>query len=187
MRGLRTEPSRPGPADDPLNRKFAQYFPDLAIAGKAPPQKGLAPPPIGSFRPTPRASMESVRSARSNSSSLGELAGGVEGWVRKMAGSKSTKRGAGAGMSDLIELETTSDAGSVSGGGNNDDPAARADSDNMRTPTMPAAGMPSTGLSSSQGSSSSSGLQPQALTEEQMLNERFPVRGRVRSAYDQGQ
>lgn len=192
LRGLRTEPSRPGPADDPLNRKFAQFFPDLAIAGKASQQqKGLAPPPIGSFRSTPRASMDSVRSARSNSSGLGELAGGVEGWVRKMAGGKSAKRGAGAGMSDLIELETTSDAGSVSGGGPADDTAAHTNSEELRTPTMPAAaGMPSIGLSGGQQASSqasSSASQPQATTDEQMLNERFPVRGRVRSAYDKGQ
>ncbi|ETN47071.1 uncharacterized protein HMPREF1541_01261 [Cyphellophora europaea CBS 101466] len=178
LRGLRTEPSRPGPAEDPLNRKFAQLFPDLAITSKE-AQKTLAPPPIGSFRSTPRASMDSVRSARSNSSGLSELAGGVEGWVRKMAAGKgAAKRGAGP-MADLIELETTSDAGDGDG--------AASERDNVLTPTMPAAAeLPSTGLSSSAKSSAlqQQQQQQQQQTQEDMLNERFPVRGRVRSAYD---
>lgn len=188
LRGLRTEPSRPGPSDDSLNRKFAQYFPDLAISGKEfAQQNNLMPPPTGSFRSTPRASMDSQRSGRSNSSNLGELAGGVEGWMRKMAGGgsgKSSKRGVTpSGMSDLIELETTnSDAGSVAGG------AVRGSEEEgeIRTPTMPAAParMPSTGLPSVSAATSSK-VTAKERSEEELLDDRFPMRGRVKSAYEE--
>jgi hypothetical protein len=187
LRGLRTEPSRPGPSDDPLNRKFAQYFPELAIVGKEPGSQnnsGLMPPPLpGSFRSTPRASIDSQRSGRSNSSGLGDLAGNVEGWMRKMAsggsGKAGGKRGVAAGpggMADLIELETTSDAG----GGPEEEDA-------LHTPTMPPAPvrMPSTGLPSVQGTGTARDQEREReRTEEEELNERFPVRGRIRSAYE---
>ena len=93
LRGLRTEPSRPGPSIDPLNRKFAQYLPDLAPPA-AFPRTSLRPTPRG----TPRASTDSIRS--SSSAGLGDVGGAIEGWVRKMANTKSGK--AGARMGDLI-------------------------------------------------------------------------------------
>ncbi|KAI1628193.1 hypothetical protein EDD37DRAFT_297907 [Exophiala viscosa] len=146
LRGLRTETSRPGPADDPLNRKLAQYLPDL-LPPEAIPRTGfsLKPTPRG----TPRASFDSIRSTRSNSNSsnLGEVGGAIEGWVKKMAGVKRERGAAIDKMGDLIELETNSE--SV------DQSATRAGDD--------------TSMSSA--------------TEEALLNERFPMRGRVKSAY----
>jgi hypothetical protein len=181
LRGLRTEPSRPGPADDPLNKKFAQYFPELAITGQEPVRDLAAPSLLGpAHRRTPRASMDSTRSARSNSSSLADLTGGVEGWMRKIAGSKTGREkrlGApGGAMNDLIELETTSDSGL--GGGRDLDQMGLPtlqDDDDLRTPT--ASAMVGSGP----------GKQPadeSLQSDEALLNERFPVRGRVRSAYE---
>lgn len=94
------------------------------------------------------------------------------------------KRGATSGgtgvMADLIELESTSEATGGAAGGGEDSELQQ------RTPTMPAgpARMPSTGLPSIGG--------PQEQKDENQdglglgLDERFPVRGRVKSAYDAG-
>ncbi|KAK4939967.1 hypothetical protein LTR10_019819 [Elasticomyces elasticus] len=146
LRGLRTEASRPGPADDPLNRKFAQYLPDF-LPPEAIPRTGfsLRPTPRG----TPRVSSDSIRSTRSNSNSsnLGEVGGAIEGWVKKMAGVKRERGAAIDKMGDLIELETNSESA--------DQSATRMEDD--------------TSMSSA--------------TEEALLNERFPIRGRVNNAY----
>ncbi|KIV84361.1 hypothetical protein PV11_00146 [Exophiala sideris] len=146
LRGLRTEASRPGPADDPLNRKFAQYLPDF-LPPEAIPRTGfsLRPTPWG----TPRVSSDSIRSTRSNSNSsnLGEVGGAIEGWVKKMAGVKRERGAAIDKMGDLIELETNIESA--------DQSATRTEDD--------------TSMSSA--------------TEEALLNERFPIRGRVNNAY----
>ena len=168
LRGLRTEPSRPGPADDPLNKKFAQYFPEITIAPPEDiPRSFLSPSSHG----TPRASMDSVRSQRSNSSGLGDVPGAIEGFVRKMAGAKSKSRASGlggvGGMSDLIELETNSEtAGDID-----------EEWGDQVTPT--AERMNVTG---------SRGLQRPMSTEVEAgeLDERFPVRGRGVVAYGKG-
>ncbi len=112
LRGLRTQMSRPGPADDAFNRKFNQYFPDFLPPPEEMPRPGFSRTPT---RATPRASMDSVRSTRSNSNSsglAGEVSGAIHGWVRTMAGT-SGKRERSAGvdkMGDLIELETNSES-----------------------------------------------------------------------------
>lgn len=167
LRGLRTEVSRPGPADDPLNRKFAQYLPDLL----APPEDTMMRPSSSlgsSLRPaaraTPRASSDSVRSNRSNSNSsgLGDVGGAIEGWVRKMAlagGKREKGRGNGIDrMGDLIELETNTETLQA-------DVRSRESGEEASTPTA------------ARKTASSS------ATDEALLNERFPIRGRVRNAY----
>ena len=186
LRGLRTEPFRPGPAEDSLNRTFRAYFPDLAIAD---PQQALeaarslapGPPWTGSYRNSPRASMDSTRSVRSNSSGLVDLASGMEGWVRKVAGGKKGKGAAaggagmtGSGMEDLIELEMTpGDEYVPTLTMRNYGDAGGEDEAEMLTPTLSGA-----------ESSATTGSQQQG--EQDMLDERFPVRGRIRSAYDRG-
>ncbi|KAL6246615.1 hypothetical protein RBB50_006853 [Rhinocladiella similis] len=161
LRGLRTETSRPGPAEDPLNRKFAQYLPDLLLPEDM-PRTGfsLRPSPRG----TPRPSTDSLRSSRSNSSGLGEVGGAIEGWVRKMAGVKRERGAAIDKMGDLIELETNTElAGSGSGG---QDVSRRTDDTaDIPTPTIPTM------------------ITTATATEEALLNERFPIRGRIRNAY----
>lgn len=155
LSGLRTKASKPGPADDVLNREFARRFPTLAIHSEA-PQPLLSVPD----RLTPRASTDSVRSTRSNSSGLGDVSGAIEGWMRKMATGKAAKAGAGGRMGDLIELETNSDLG---------EPILE-DDDEQQTPTLE-----STSRFGSKAHSSA--------TEEEALDERFPIRGRIRNAY----
>ena len=162
LRGLRTEPSRPGPQPDVLNREFARRFPNFNLE----PEQPLSFLSIPERR-TPRASTDSVRSTRSNSSGLGEVGGRVEGWVRKMAGgsNKSAKAGGMGRMGDLIELETNSDFG---------DALDDVEEDDLATPTM--------GSMVGHGGRGRETVQE----EEELLNERFPVRGRVRNAYDTG-
>jgi hypothetical protein len=156
LRGLRTNPSRPGPADDPLNKKFNEYFPDfLPPSGPSEmPRTGLFPRVGALGRSTPRASTDSVRSTRSNSSTLAaEIGNGLEGWVKRMAG---TGKNNVDKMGDLIELETNSETlGTV---GDN----SRDGGDDI-TPTASTSDF---------------------ATQEALLNERFPVRGRVRTAYE---
>ena len=147
LRGLRTEPSRPGPASDPLNRKFAQYLPDLAPP-EAFPRTSLRPTP----RATPRASTDSMRST--SSAGLGDVGGAIEGWVRKMANTKSGK--ASAKMGDLIELEITSEGGDL-----------LKDEDGEQTPVA-----------------ADSARMLKDTSEQALLDERFPMRGRVRNAYE---
>ncbi|KIW91765.1 uncharacterized protein Z519_07735 [Cladophialophora bantiana CBS 173.52] len=162
LRGLRTEASRPGPADDPLNRKFNQYFPDFL-----PPVGEI--PRIGSSvrastsRSTPRASSESVRSLRSNSNSsglAGDVSGTIEGWVRKMAGAagKRERNAAVDKMGDLIELETNTET-------HEDWHVQVGEEDGEEENTTPIAST------------------TESTIEAALLNERFPMRGRVRNAY----
>ena len=133
----------PGPAEDPLNKKFAQYLPNLAPPGDTPRAT-----PIPSFRATPRASTDSIRST--SSAGLAEMGGAIEGWVRKVGGRKGTRTGAtGERMGDLIELEGT-DMGTV-------------DQDMGEGDETPTAAM--------------------TATDEELLEERFPVRGRITEAY----
>jgi hypothetical protein len=145
LRGLRMEAARPGPAEDPLNRKFKEYLPNLNLA---PPEEF---PRASLTRSTPRASTDSIRSSTS-STGLGEVGGTIEGWVRKLGGAKAPRGTLGGRMGDLIELDTHSDNGMGDG-----------DEDGEQTPTLEVGGT--------------------SATEEALLNERFPVRGRVRNAY----
>ncbi|KAJ9652670.1 hypothetical protein H2198_008105, partial [Neophaeococcomyces mojaviensis] len=59
LRGLRTERARPGPAEDSLNKKFAQYIPDLLAPDQDRPTSLLRPlhsqTTSTSLRATPRA------------------------------------------------------------------------------------------------------------------------------------
>jgi hypothetical protein len=156
LKGLRTEPSRPGPAEDVLNKKFHQYFPDITVA---PPPEDPSRRFFSSARATPRASIDSVRSHRSNSSGLGDMPGAIEGFVRKLAGNMGGKGGPSK-MGDLIELETNSDLG---------EPIPE-DDEAQATPTGSSMNFP----------------RLQAQSEEDLLNERFPIRGRVMNAYGMG-
>lgn len=174
LSGLRTEVSRPGPAEDPLNKKFANYLPDL-LPPEAMPRTGFSLRP--SARSTPRASTDSVRSTRSNSANMGDVGVAIEGWVRKMAGTKSLRdrHGTAPKMGDLIELETNSE-GTELGGSRPDvgpdthmNPARQSD-DTIITTAIPG---------SHAGSTSSS-----TAIEQELLNERFPIRGRVQNAYE---
>ncbi len=158
LRGLRTEPSRPGPAEDPLNKKFAQYFPEINVA----PPEEIPRIFLSSSRATPRASTDSVRSHRSNSSGLGDVPGAIEGYVRKMAGAKS-KTGGASRMDDLIELETNSELRELS----------LEEEDDQATPTAT-----TMTISGSRGF--------ERPSDEELLNERFPIRGRVMNAYGMG-
>ena len=121
----------------------------------------LAPPealPRTSLRPTPRgtprASTDSIRS--NSSANLGDVPGAIEGWVRKMATTKPSK--AAAKMGDLIELETNSESGDL------------LRDDGEQTPTQV-----TTRYVQNTASQAS---------EEDLLDERFPMRGRVRNAYE---
>ncbi|KAK5324019.1 hypothetical protein LTR93_004806 [Exophiala xenobiotica] len=186
LRGLRTEASRPGPAEDPLNRQFAHYLPDLLPPAADMPRTGLTT--TTNLRPSPRAtprpSTDSTRSTRSNSSGLGEVGGAIEGWVRKMAGVKRERGAAIDKMGDLIELETNTDTelDGVGGGGSSllllsssSKGAEEEDTSDVPTPTA--------GRSAAVGSSATTSSSVTA-TEEALLNERFPIRGRVRNAYN---
>lgn len=177
LSGLRTEISRPGPAEDPLNKKFAHYLPDL-LPPEDMPRAGLSL--RTSARATPRVSTDSVRSTRSNSANMGDVGVAIEGWVRKMAGAKSLRdrNGPVPKMGDLIELETNSEGMEMGPGSRNDigldtniDQARHSDDTITPTAIQP----------SSAGSSSTS-----TATEQALLNERFPMRGRVRNAYETG-
>lgn len=138
------EAARPGPAEDPLNRKFKEYLPNVNLA---PPEEF---PQASLTRRTPRASSDSIRS--NPSTGLGEVGGAIEGWVRKLGGAKPARGAAGGKMGDLIELDTHSDNGMADG-----------DEYGEQTPTQDVRGT----------------LAP----EEALLNERFPIRGRIRNAY----
>ncbi|RVX74714.1 hypothetical protein B0A52_01841 [Exophiala mesophila] len=174
LSGLRTEIARPGPGEDPLNKKFAQYLPDL-LAPEDIPRTGF------SFRPTaratPRASVDSSRSTRSNSSGLVDLGGTLEGWVRKI-GPKALRERTGtvAKMGELIELETNSEGqelGSQS--------RRRLHVENGRPSTESSGGsLTPTAIPPTNGP----GLSITSSTEQAILNERFPMRGRVRNAYE---
>ncbi|OQU95370.1 hypothetical protein CLAIMM_01589 isoform 2 [Cladophialophora immunda] len=164
LRGLRTETSRPGPADDPLNRKFNQYFPDFLPPPGETPRTGFSARTPTS-RSTPRASSESVRSLRSNSNSsglTGDVGGTIEGWMRKMAGAagKRDRNAAVDRMGDLIELETNSEV-----------------HEDRHVQREEAEGEDGEDITTPRASTTES------ATDEALLNERFPMRGRVRNAY----
>lgn len=154
LRGLRTEASRPGPAEDALNRQFAHYLPDVA-----PPEDTLRNFLRATPRLTPRASTDSVRSNRSNSSGLTDMSGAIEGWMRKISGNKKDKASGIGRMGDLIELETNTEPTTIVDSGEIDDID--------RTPRASTIGQTT-------------------ATEEMLLNERFPIRGRVMNAYGAG-
>ena len=176
LSGLRTELSRPGPADDPLNNNFAQYLPDL-LPPEEIPRTGFSLRP--STRATPRASTDSARSTRSNSSNLGDMGVAIEGWVRKMAGTKNLRERNAVvpKMGDLIELETNSEGPEIGAGALNGlalethrVQSRRSDDTLTPTPTASGPGIVSTATA----------------TEQALLNERFPMRGRIRNAYEIG-
>lgn len=183
LRGLRTERARPGPAEDPLNKKFAQYMPEY-LPPDHPDYVGsdrLRPPHVRtastslshslnhSLRATPRASMDSIRSTRSNSSSVPAA---IAGWMGKVASSPMRKKAdlrldrndmgmalSGIGEdADLIELSDTPDEVSRQLHDAVEDRTPTA------TPTMETRG--------------------DGKTDEERMNERFPVRGRIRKAYE---
>lgn len=174
LSGLRTEIARPGPGEDPLNKNFAQYLPDL-LAPEDIPRTGF------SFRATPRAtpraSVDSARSTRSNSSGLVDLGGTLEGWVRKI-GPKALRERTGtvAKMGELIELETNAEGqelGSQSRSGlyiETGRPSTESSGDSLTPTAIPSTNGP--------------GLSTTSATEQAVLNERFPMRGRVRNAYE---
>ncbi|KEF59739.1 uncharacterized protein A1O9_04585 [Exophiala aquamarina CBS 119918] len=178
LSGLRTELSRPGPAEDPLNKNFAQYLPDL-LPPEEMPRTGFSLRP--SARATPRASTDSARSTRSNSANMSDVGVAIEGWVRKMAGAKSLRdrNGTTPKMGDLIELETNSEISGPDIGPRTDSSLdtnidqARQSDDTMTPKTMHPSSAESTSTSTA--------------TEQALLNERFPMRGRVRNAYETGQ
>ena len=185
LRGLRTERARPGPAEDSLNKKFAQYMPeylppdhpDYAGSDKLRPPSGrsastsLSPSMNASLRATPRASMDSIRSTRSNSSSMPAA---IVGWMgkvgspmRKKADLRLERNDMGIALSgigeadadaDLIELADTPDEVSKQ----------LHDEVDERTPIA----TPSIALSGAGGS------------DEELMNDRFPVRGRIKKAYE---
>lgn len=178
LSGLRTEISRPGPAEDPLNKKFAQYLPDL-LPPEDMPRTGFSLRP--SARGTPRASTDSARSTRSNSANMGDVGVAIEGWVRKLAGAKSLRdrNGTVPKMGDLIELETNSE---ISGSDLDPSTDTSLDTNINQARQSDDTITPKTIQSSGAGSMSTS-----TATEQALLNERFPVRGRVRNAYETGQ
>ena len=155
-------PSLPGPAEDPLNKIFAHHLPNMA-----PPDLT----PRATPRITPRVSTDSTRS--NSSTGLGELVGGVEGWVRKLGGRKSGKvngRVARERMGDLIELD--------GGEGGGEDELAwpreswAEDEESWRMPATAGISIPATGTRTGM-----------SATDEALLRERFPPRGRTIEAY----
>jgi hypothetical protein len=189
LRGLRSEVSRPGPAEDQLNQKFAHYFPSLVLqsdqedaatgSNNRPPRSRTNTVSRSPYRSGPRASTDSIRSTRSNSSTFGAGVSGVESFVRKLA--TAGKRpdlprsssgnllnpmglpiGGETGLGDLIELETNPDA--MHHGPNADrlermELGNHDDTDDDATPTEI------------------------GRNQEDLLNERFPIRGRITRAY----
>lgn len=184
LRGLRTERARPGPAEDPLNKKFAEYLseylpadhPDYAGSDRLrPPHVRTASTSLShslshSLRATPRASMDSIRSTRSNSSSVPAA---IAGWMGKVASSPMRKKadlrlerndmgvalsGIGENSADLIELSDTPDEVS----------RQLHDAVEERTPTA----------------TPTVRTRRASRTDEEAMNERFPVRGRIRKAYE---
>lgn len=171
LRGNRADRAKPGPADDPLNKKFAQYVPDLLPPDHPDYQKqgsSLRPPhsqrTSSSLRATPRASIDSIRSTRSNSSSIPNALS----WVGKVGSPMRKKAEAhrvegmtlslgvlGEAPGDLIELADTPDEVS-----RQLHDAVQADGADERTPTV--------------------------TPRHDELDERFPVRGRMMWAYDVG-
>jgi hypothetical protein len=100
-----------------------------------------------------------------------------------MAGVKRERGAAIDKMGDLIELETNTDTelDGVGGGGSSllllssSKGAEEEDTSDVPTPTA--------GRSAAAGTSATTSSSVTA-TEEALLNERFPIRGRVRNAYN---
>ena len=117
----------------------------------------------------PRASFESVQSNSSTASGLQSVAGAMEGWVRKItSGNGKGKQGANAwGIGDLIELE-----GSVQG-----DPA---DQDDDVGDGLDELGRPLRWSDELTPVASKPQDEPRGMTatEEALLREKFPLRGR---------
>lgn len=178
LRGLRSERAKPGPGDDALNKKVAQYAPDFLPQDhpdyKPSGNESLRPPQSrrtsNSLRATPRASIDSIRSTRSNSSTVPAA---IAGWMGKVTSSPMRKKegrpnmdltlsvlgeGRSVAMDDLIELADTPDEVS----------RQLHDAVEERTPT---AAMPAIGIGD-------------ALADQELMDERFPIRGRVRRAYE---
>lgn len=104
----------PGPAQDGLNKFFAQHLPALAAPTSQPSHQAGA----GPVQFPRRTSFSSATSTASSSAGIGDMGGAIEGWMRKMAskaaaavdGGPSSGNGAGAntglsGIGDLIELD----------------------------------------------------------------------------------
>jgi len=109
---------------------------------------------------------------------MGDVGVAIEGWVRKMAGAKSLRdrNGAASKMGDLIELETNSEiSGPDVGPGSEVSLDTNIDQARQSDDTItPKAKWPSSTESTSASTA----------TEQALLNERFPIRGRVRNAYE---
>jgi hypothetical protein len=154
----------PGPAQDSLNKMFAHHLPNVA----------------------PRESFDSVHSA--SSTGLENVGGVIEGWVRKvgtrLAGTvepAEAYRRQGR-MADLIELESSAEAAEDQGAG------LGADEEGILTAAFdgPASGRPSRELLSRGKGTANSNAHAHAnvgatvtATEEALLRERFPPRGRM--------
>lgn len=146
----------PGPPEDSLNKMFAHHLPNVA----------------------PRESFDSVHSA--SSTGLENVGGVIEGWVRKvgtrLAGTvEPTEAYRRQGrMADLIELESSGDVVEDHGGG------FEADEEGGLGGAFdgPASGRPSRDLLSQARGNAKVGVTVTA-TEEALLRERFPPRGRM--------
>ncbi len=145
----------PGPADDSLNKMFAHHLPNVA----------------------PRQSFDSVHSA--SSTGLENVGGVIEGWVRKVgtriAGSMEpgeAYRQQGR-MGDLIELESSDPIEDErSGLGQHDEGVLGAGADAF---DGPASGRSSRDILKGRGTATTD----VTATEEALLRERFPPRGRT--------
>ncbi|MCJ1364784.1 hypothetical protein MMC16_003901 [Acarospora aff. strigata] len=140
----------PGPAQDGLNKLFAAHLPNVA----------------------PRASFESTTSTSSTTGGgIENVGGAIEGWVRKLATRAATiiepqlpgmglgkVIGTKGGAGDFIELSDAFEIGEEEGDGGGDTTA-------VTTQHMPGVGV---GVGSARGDHS----------QERMLRERFPPRGR---------
>lgn len=155
---------QPGPSEDSLNKMFAHRLPNMA----------------------PRQSFDSVHSTSSSTTGLENVGGVIEGWVRKMgtrlAGSLESGdayRQQQAKLGDLIELESSGDTVD----GEQDDIVVDGPVAQKRGRVSAAVDGPE---SSTGGRTSSRELfRGKAIagvvtaTEEALLRERFPPRGRV--------
>lgn len=187
--GLAGSASRPGPAEDSLNKMFAHHLPNVA----------------------PRESFDSVHS--SSSTGLENVGGMIEGWVRK-AGTRIVgavepaeayrqqlqlqQKGRGRGrvrMGDLIELESNGEsfewdqvggieAGEGFGHGHEHDGVSMGGNSAVTAFDGPSSARSSRDLLSSRGNGNGNGngkgvAADVTATEEALLRERFPPRGRM--------
>jgi LysM repeat protein len=149
----------PGPAEDSLNKIFAHHLPNVA----------------------PRESFDSVRSA--SSSGLENVGGVIEGWVRKVgtriAGSmepaEAWRQHGGSRMGDLIELESSGDTAEDAADGVGHGTGQQGNENVIAAFDGPASGRNSRDLLKGK-STTTAGV---TATEEALLRERFPPRGRM--------